>query len=638
MPESAVKPKSNALLLLLQAGVVFLFLYQLELILAGLARFRITRVSSLGMFALALILAAGFTFAQRKKQLYPVTLQPDRRGRWLPVLITAGCLLAYVLLWALAVHSPDLSWDGNAYHIPPISLWASHGGIYWIDQPYLEGLLNGYPKGVETVAYGAAMAFGNDFLNTVNLWFLPLGALGIAVIAVTLGIRSLPAAIAAGALYLILPVNMNQSSTTYVDAAFAACVVAFIALWLENLKQKRTSLSSAFVLGAAASLALGAKSSAFLVIGLAVLIWIAVRVWDHARRVRSGADSHCGRWWIRGLLILLLTGAVALADGGFWYLRDWVRTGSPLYPVGLTVGQKVIFPGSQVAEAMAEEKNTPEEFVNLSALQRVGVSWLQGISKWPRSIRGYDSRFGGLGFLWLLAGIPAVLVLLIASRRLEHDRRHFWLLLILVGLAYTLTPMNWWSRYVIWIYALGLPAFALVMQHLLPGGAQPNRPLRAALGAWAAIALLAGVFEGAYCAVDNIALATPGSAGRNPLNLLRKQAWTWPAAYLYPEMQDTALEDLILNGRNVAIGPHGDANYNFYTGLVGQLAQPVGERTITFVDEDVTADELRAGCYDALLWDESVGKSESLVEAPAGEALGYAVYSLAGSASSAECP
>ena len=632
MSDSKVKPGSNGLYLLLQAGVIFLFLYQLELILAGLARIRVTRLSSLLMFALALLLASGFAFFQRKKHLYPASPQPARRASWLPVLITAGCMLAYLLLWVLAVISPDLSWDGNAYHIPPISLWAAHGGIYWIDQPYLEPLMNGYPKGVETVAYGAAMAFGNDFLNTATLWFLPLGALGIASIAITLGIRSLPAAAAAGALYLLIPVNMNQSSTTYTDAAFAACVVAFAALWLENLKQQRTSFSAAFTLGAAASLALGAKSSAFLILGLAVLIWIAVRIRDHARRVRSGDEARSGRWWVRGLLILLLAGMVALADGGYWYVRDWVRAGSPLYPVGLTVGQTEIFPGAQISEAMNEQENTPEAFRSLSALQRVGVSWLQGLSKWPESIRGYDSRFGGLGFLWLAGCFPALIALFLLRRKLVFDLRSLILLTLLVGLAFVLSPMNWWSRYIIWIYALGLPAFALLMQGIyLESGIR--RPLRAVLGVWGALALLLGLFEGAYCAVDNIALATPGSAGRNPLNLLHKQAWIWPAAYLYPEMQCTVLEDLIADSRNVVIGPHGDANYNYYTGLVGMLAQPVGERSITFVDEDVSADALREGCFDALLWDESVGEPAGLEESASGSALGFAVYPLP-----AQCP
>ena len=63
------------------------------------------------------------------------------------------------------------------------------------------------------------------------------------------------------------------------------------------------------------------------------------------------------------------------------------------------------------------------------------------------------------------------------------------------------------------------------------------------------------------------------------------------------------------------------------------LAQPVGERSITFVDEDVSADALREGCFDALLWDESVGEPAGLEESASGSALGFAVYPLP-----AQCP
>ena len=37
------------------------------------------------------------------------------------------------------------------------------------------------------------------------------------------------------------------------------------------------------------------------------------------------------------------------------------------------------------------------------------------------------------------------------------------LLLLLVGIPFLLQPMNWWARYTLWIYALGLPCFAALV-------------------------------------------------------------------------------------------------------------------------------------------------------------------------------
>ncbi len=99
--------------------------------------------------------------------------------------------MTYILLWAAAYIMPDLSYDGNAYHIPSISMWDPRGYISWVNTNYLEPLINGYPKGAELVAYILVKAFNNNIINSVNLIFLPLGIFGIAYIANSLGVGKL---------------------------------------------------------------------------------------------------------------------------------------------------------------------------------------------------------------------------------------------------------------------------------------------------------------------------------------------------------------------------------------------------------------------------------------------------------------
>ncbi len=136
--------------------------------------------------------------------------------------------MTYLILWAAATVSPDLSFDGNAYHIPAISMWDMRGYIFWVNTNYLEPLINGYPKGVELIAYILVKAFSNSIINAVNLVFLPLGVLGIAFLARSLGTGRL-LSLCAGAAFLLIPVNINQSTTTYVDSAFASCAAGLIA-------------------------------------------------------------------------------------------------------------------------------------------------------------------------------------------------------------------------------------------------------------------------------------------------------------------------------------------------------------------------------------------------------------------------
>ena len=57
----------------------------------------------------------------------------------------------------------------------------------------------------------------------------------------------------------------------------------------------------------------------------------------------------------------LLT-ALGLLLGGYWYLRNWLVTGNPLYPVQVDLGAWTLFPGafgSEQIDAWVNNKRVP---------------------------------------------------------------------------------------------------------------------------------------------------------------------------------------------------------------------------------------------------------------------------------------
>ncbi len=539
------------------------------------------------------------------------------------ILIVLGGLV-FLLLGFLAVESPDFSWDGNAYHIPTISFWASKGNIHWIDQPFEGHLMNGYPKGAETITYGVAMSLGNDFLNTLNLWFLPIGVLGITCICISLGIRSLPAAVCAGLLFMLVPVNLYQSQTTYVDTAFASCLIGFIALWVDLLQRKKISFNHVLIFGLAIGLTLSIKSSAFLVVGLAMIILVIEKSIEYFRtkkKIRIIGEKQNPR---RAILIFLVIIITASISGGYWYIRNYVITGSPLYPVGLTLNGHVIFPGVAVSKAISESSNTPPALKSESGFVKVAVNWLQGLSKWPLSIKGYDSRIGGLGFFWIFGCIPALLFTLFSGRKTSLVSKELLCLVILVASGFIFSPMNWWARYTVWIYALGLPVFALFASDMFSKRLAffPSILLRL----WSGLALFIILFEGIFCLSSITLKMAPGLDIHHPRSLFQADTWIKPDSYLFPEMKGTVMETLITSAKHTAIGPRKDAELIHYAGLIGQLSQPVGERCAGFVTKSVSVSEMVQEGYDFLLWDDSIPISREFEKYKEGSAFGYSVY------------
>ena len=141
---------------------------------------------------------------------------------WPSRLVAISAAAVYVILWIAGYFAADLTCDGNLYHLPAVHFWIHAGRICWIDDGIpAADLMNGFPKGIELMAFVVAKATHcSHFANTTNLLFLPLGVVGLMYLATALGaLRGL--ALFAGAAWVLLPVNVFQATVLYVDSGYA---------------------------------------------------------------------------------------------------------------------------------------------------------------------------------------------------------------------------------------------------------------------------------------------------------------------------------------------------------------------------------------------------------------------------------
>ena len=544
------------------------------------------------------------------------------------VMIAAA--VGYAALWAIAALAYDQTWDGNAYHLPTIHQWARQGYVHWITQPFeCAGLMNGFPKGAEVAGLLLDRACGANFVNGANLLFVPLGVWGVASIARTLG-ASRPMVALVAAAWVLVPANLNQSVTTYVDSAFGSAVVALAAAlmrigWSDAdcndapADAHPTRWADWIPVGCALGLVLATKGSGMIVatLGAAFLTALGLREIVAAKTVRPGWVRQAARTAAR----LVLVAVVATAVGGYWYVRNYLHTGNPLYPVGLTVGGQPIFAGEPVEQVIAAAENTPPDVRGWPSALRVPYVWSQAGSpgrRWPAPILTVDSRLGGLGFLWPLGCVPAVVWLW--GRVLCADRRRFAPLLWLTGFiiaAFLLQPANWWARYTVWIYALGLPCLAVVATDrdshtdASDAGASAHTAATRRGGRyglrrlWIATCSVVLLLEAAVVLAWLAGTAVFDRSGRDALHRLGVTLGH-PADINLPELRGTLFDRILQSDAQVGVATGAADRGLGKARVVGHLALPIGQRGVTALPLalDATAwerPEFRALRY--VVWD-----------------------------------
>ena len=408
-----------------------------------------------------------------------------------PILLALGLLVLAQYLWrlAIAVRFPVLDWDGNTYHLISVDNWVQNEAVTHSPQSVFADV---YPQNSELItAWGATFLHSTWLAGLTQFLFVAMGFAAVVGIASNAGARR-SGALFAGLLFAATPILLVQVGSGYVDIAASATVLVAWQLILSAYdlrgESPRRLVPQFLVAGLAVGMMLGTKSSNVLGAVMAVLIavFVLLSLWRVLRppepappppgpggpatesptgggvtvltapapattRVMA-VRQRFGTWAVAPLSALLIPAVVV---GGFWYVRNLVTYGNPLWPVTIP-----FFQGQGTVQELIIGGNIPPELVSLPPLTQIFQSWSTDLFAHPFL---FDQRLGGFGPQWLLLG-PAILVMIFGFLR---DRVVYLLgLLIPFSALLLLQPASWWSRFTIFFVGLGAVCFVLAARWL----------------------------------------------------------------------------------------------------------------------------------------------------------------------------
>ncbi len=226
-----------------------------------------------------------------------------------PLLVPTALVLLALFVLALA---PRIGWDDNTYHLTLPKLYLARGGF--VSLPFSH--YGHWPQNVELL-YGLALML-HDYVLAKLLHWLFLVLLLAATFRVCRQHAGLPLAALATLLVLGNDVVLFEASIAYIDLAFAFFLIIAVASAAETPTARDDGLLLA---GLCCGALAGCKISGLA--GIACVLPVALLTTPERRQ--------------RLPRTLLTLGLPTVLLGAPWYIKSWLETGNPLYPLLFSV-------------------------------------------------------------------------------------------------------------------------------------------------------------------------------------------------------------------------------------------------------------------------------------------------------------
>ena len=357
--------------------------------------------------ALVLLLAVVITVRPRPAQAGPEITAAATENRVSLTLAGIGVVVLVIVVLAFLAGSARTAIEGNDYltfTMPNLGRWIQTGSVWMSNQftPLIQ--TSTYPNNGDLILLSGLLPWHDDALvRLVNLPLYVLLGAGVYALGRELGARRSASALMAALVLAIQDVSLPALADVKPDT-FMLATLAVGMLFL--VRHRRTRARSDLLLaGLGLGLAFGARWYGISTVVAVFVVWIGAELVG-GRGVRAlAADAG----WL---------GAMVLAWGGFWLVRNWVVTGNPIYPVnvpalGLDAPRDPFIAAYNLT--VLHYLLRPEEFVHhLLPLYRYGIGvpgWiLAGSTLLALAVAIVVVRSSGSGERRMNAGIALALI------------------------------------------------------------------------------------------------------------------------------------------------------------------------------------------------------------------------------------
>jgi hypothetical protein len=315
------------------------------------------------------------------------TARPSLVATVIALLIAGIAIGHFVSGVRLRLGTGMTGFDSTWYHGPFAAGFFQTGNtidLHFIAPQFLAWF---YPANGEVAHAIGMLAFSRDLMSPLlNLGWL-LGCL-LACWCIGRPFRVAPWSLALGAIALSVPALADQAGEARNDIVGIFFLLAAVAIGLNAARDRDRGLSTGALLavGLAIGLAAGTKLNYLLPAAVLVLGLVAL--------------APRGRRWFT----LLCAGGMALAGGGYWYLRNLIHSGNPL---------------PWIHHLGPIDLPSPEQTLGGREAHSV-LSYVTSGSVWSDWF--LPGLHGGLWILWPLLGVAALAGLLLALVPLASAR------------------------------------------------------------------------------------------------------------------------------------------------------------------------------------------------------------------------
>lgn len=222
--------------------------------------------------------------------------------------------------------NPPFGWDSLNYHFPFAVEWLKNANLNTPITIADDPSPTYYPINGSLFYLWLIFPFRSVFLADLGqLPFFVLAVLAVLAIAKKIGLSKENSFFAA-ALFAIIPNLFKQLSIAYVDLMVAGLFLA--ALFYLLLLSEDFCIRYATLYGVSLGLLLGIKTIAlpYCVLLIIPFLWLCVK--------------HVKRLYLLGIVLVCIA-----CFGAFSYMRNFLETGNPLYPLDFSLFGKTIFKG-----------------------------------------------------------------------------------------------------------------------------------------------------------------------------------------------------------------------------------------------------------------------------------------------------